>query len=146
MTYESFDFKIPIESEDYEDCSEFVVSQCENIIRRAIEEGRNKIYINTNLRLGLPMENINKVAGPFVEAWAFETFFDALSDGTNEYQLVNVEAQERLTMSDVILQFERTRRVGTGITAEVDVKATSVDIESSGKSPNITSFGRIRSA
>jgi hypothetical protein len=146
MTYDSLDFKVPIESEDYEECSDFVVMRCEAIVKKAIDENRNKIFINTNLRLGLPMENINKVAGPFVEAWAFEIFFDALNDGNNEYQLVNVEAQERLTMSDVILQFERTRKVGAGITAEVDVKATAVDIESSGKSPNITSFGRIRTA
>ena len=140
------EFKVPIESEDSEECSDFVVMQCEEIVKRAIEEGRNKIFINTNLRFGLPMENINKVAGPFVEAWAFEIFFDALSDGDNEYQLVNVEAQERLTLSDIILQFERNRKVGDAIIAEVDVKATSLDIEASGKSPNITSFERIRSA
>jgi hypothetical protein len=30
--------------------------------------GRNKIIINTNLKLGIPMENVNKIAGPFVEA------------------------------------------------------------------------------
>lgn len=33
-----------------------------------------------------------------------------------------------------------------GVTAEVDVKATAEDIDGSGKSPNITSFGRIRTA
>ena len=146
ITYDSLTFKIPVESADYEECSDFVVAQCEAIIKAAVEEGRNRIVINTNLRLGLPMENINKIAGPFVEAWAFEVFYDALNDGVNDYQLVHVEAQERLNMSDVILQFERTRIVGVGITAEVDVKATAEDIESSGKSPNITSFERIRSA
>ena len=146
MDYESLDFKIPVECEDYDECSGFVIGQCEAIVMRAIDDGRNKIHINTNLKLGLPMENINKVAGPFVEAWAFEIFFDALNDGENEYHLVNVEAQSRLTMADVILQFEKVRDVGNGVTAEVDVKATSADIASSGKGPNITSFGRIRSA
>ncbi len=34
----------------------------------------------------------------------------------------------------------------SGLTAEVDVKATAEDIESSGKSPNITSYARIRTA
>ena len=101
----------------------------------------NKIVINTNLRLGLPMENINKIAGPFVEAWAFEVFHDAFNDGKNEYHLVNVEAQERLYMADIILQFERKRKVGSGITAEVDVKATAEDIESSGKSPIVCCEG-----
>ena len=49
-------------------------------------------------------------------------------------------------MADVILQFRKERKVESGVTAEVDVKATAVDIESSGKSPNITSFKRIRTA
>ncbi len=112
----------------------------------AITLGRNKIIINTNLKLGLPMENINKIAGPFVEAWAVEIFHDVLADNNNSYSLINVEAKERLYMADVILQFRKERRVESGITAEVDVKATAEDIPSSGKSPNITSFQRIRSA
>jgi hypothetical protein len=49
-------------------------------------------------------------------------------------------------MADVILQFRIKRKVESGVTAEVDVKATAEDIESSGKSPNITSFARIRTA
>lgn len=49
-------------------------------------------------------------------------------------------------MADVILQFKKVRKKESGITAEVDVKATAEDIESSGKSPNITSFKRIRTA
>ena len=36
--------------------------------------------------------------------------------------------------------------VELGVTAEVDVKATAEDIENSGKSPNITSYARIRTA
>ncbi|MFZ1551890.1 MAG: restriction endonuclease, partial [Anaerolineae bacterium] len=56
------------------------------------------------------------------------------------------EAKERLYMADVILQFKKKRKVESGVTAEVDVKATAEDIESSGKSPNITSFQRIRTA
>jgi hypothetical protein len=90
------------------------------------------------------MENINKIAGPFVEAWAFEIFSDVLEDENNEYQLINVEAGERLNMADVILQFKRKRKNQSSITGYVDVKATSNDIKNSGKSPNITSFARIR--
>jgi hypothetical protein len=92
------------------------------------------------------MENINKIAGPFVEAWAVGVFQDVVEDKNNKYSLINVEAKERLYMADVILQFKKERKVESGITAEVDVKATSEDIESSGKSPNITAFKRIRSA
>lgn len=145
MTYENQTFKVPKESEDYQECSDFVTTSIESIIKEAIDTGENKIIINTNLRLGLPMENINKIAGPFIEAWAFQTFHK-LSQHKNKYQLINVEAVERLHMADVILQFQKKRRIESVITSEVDVKATAVDIENSGKSPNITSYARIRTA
>lgn len=146
MTYESHDLKTPVESEDYQECSEFVVSSIESIMKEAMDTGRNRIEINTNLKLGIPMENVNKIAGPFVEAWAFEIFTESLEDGENRYDLINVEAGERLNMADVILQFKKTRKRSSAVTGHVDVKATSKDIEGSGKSPNITSYARIRSA
>ena len=146
MTYESHDLKKPVEFEDYHECSEFVVSSIESIMKEAMDTGRNRIEINTNLKLGIPMENVNKVAGPFIEAWAFEIFTESLEDGENRYDLINVEAGERLNMADVILQFKKTRKRSSAITGHVDVKATSKDIEGSGKSPNITSYARIRSA
>jgi uncharacterized protein YlbG (UPF0298 family) len=57
------------------------------------------------------MENINKIAGPFVEAWAFETFSIVMENKDNKYQLINVQAQERLSKADVILQFKKKRKV-----------------------------------
>ena len=146
MKYKDLKFKVPKQCDDYDKCSQFVSTSIEAIIKAAIQSGRNKIVINTNLKLGLPMENINKIAGPFVEAWAVEVFQDVLEDKDNTYALINVEAQERLYMADVILQFKKARKAEIGITAEVDVKATAEDIASSGKSPNITSFKRIRTA
>ena len=144
--YNKLEFKIPVESDDYGDCSKYVIESIEKIIKEAIENGKNKIVINTNLRFGLPMENINKIAGPFVEAWAYQTFYEVLEDRNNKYSLINVEAKERLNIADIILQFKRQRKNESSITANVDVKATAEDIESSGKSPNITSYARIRSA
>jgi hypothetical protein len=144
--YEKLDFKIPVESEDYMQCSDFVVNSIETIIKDAIDTKRNQIIINTNLRLGIPMENVNKIAGPFVEAWAYEKFCEVLEDQNNVFQLINVEAAERLNMADVILQFKRLRKNQSAVTADIDVKATSNDIPNSGKSPNITSFARIRTA
>lgn len=144
--YEDAQFKIPHECDDYGECSKFVTDTVEQIIDDAITGGQNKIIINTNLKLGLPMENINKIAGPFVEAWAQEVFTDVLEDDHNKYNLINVEAKERLYRADIILQFKKQRKIESGITAEIDVKATSEDIKSSGKSPNITSFARIRTA
>ena len=144
--YDKLILKIPKESEDYIECSDFVVNAVERIIQKAMDEERNKIVINTSLRLGIPMENVNKIAGPFIEAWAHEIFSDVLEDENNEYQLINVEAGERLNMADIILQFKRKRKRQSSVTANVDVKATSNDIKNSGKSPNITSFARIRTA
>ncbi len=146
MTYDELELKQPIESEDYEECSDFILQSINKIMASAMDTGKNKIVINTNLKLGIPMENVNKIAGPFVEAWAFEIFSESLQDGLNDYNLINVEAGERLNMADIILQFKKTRKRCSSVTANVDVKATSNDIANSGKSPNITSFARIRSA
>lgn len=146
MEYHELNFKIPSQCNDYAKCSAFVTSSIEDIMRVAVDSGNNQIIINTNLKMGLPKENINKIAGPMIEAWACEVFHNVMVDKNNSYQLVNVEAQKRLHMADIILQFKKKRKVESGITAEVDVKSTSEDFESSGKSPNITSFKRIRTA
>lgn len=146
LSYHKFKLKIPLESSDYQECSNFAITKIESIINDAIDQKQNRIVINTNLRLGLPMENINKIAGPFVEAWAFETFSLVFEDVNNKYELINVEAQKRLNKADIILQFKKRRKIESVVTAEIDVKATAEDIESSGKSPNITSFSRIRTA
>lgn len=144
MTYNSHTFKIPQESDDYDQCSNFIIEHIESIIKDAIDSNNNKIFIDTNLKLGLPMENINKVAGPFVEAWAFEIFSDVIEDSNNKYNLINVESGKRLDLADIILQFKITRKNSNGVSGHVDVKTTSNDIKNSGKSPNITSFARIR--
>lgn len=141
--YAKLELKIPQESPDYASCSAFIVARVEQIMRDARDTGRNKIVINTNLRHGIPMENINKIAGPFVEAWAFEVFQDALE---SEYQLIHLEAGQRLNMADMVLQFRYTGKHQSAVTGHVDVKATSEDIKNSGKSLNITSFARIRTA
>lgn len=146
MNYEDFNIKKPIESPDYHKWSAFAIEQINHIVHKAIVEGENKIFIRTNLRLGLPMENINKIAGPFIEAWAQQTFQAIADDPSNPYYLVNVEAKERLYMADVILVFKRKDKSDSYINAEVDVKATAEDIKESGKSPNITSYARIRTA
>jgi hypothetical protein len=135
-------FKIPQESADYRECSDFVVEHIKAIMRDAIESGRNRIFIRTNLKRGLPLENINKVAGPFVEAWALEQFELIAADARNRYELINVQAGKRLDPFDIVLQFKRTG--GRYASANVDVKATAEDIVSAGKNPNITSFARIR--
>ena len=143
MKYEDLIFKVPVESKSYREDSAFVIKQMTNILNERKELGDNKIIINTNLKLGLPLENINKIAGPMIEAWAGEVFSGIRDKLDNKYSLINVEAQERLGMADIILQFKKGEEVLTG---NVDVKATANDIPNSGKGPNITSFSRIRTA
>lgn len=143
MQYEDLIFKVPYESPTYREDSYQVICNIIDILDKRRLQGDDKIILNTNLKKGLPLENINKIAGPMIEAWAVEVFEGIRDDKENIYNLVNVEAQERLGMADVILQFKKSQRVLTG---NVDVKATSNDISDSGKSPNITSFSRIRTA
>lgn len=143
MEYKDMLFKIPVESDTYEEDSKIVIEGINSILNDRMQIGDNKIIINTNLKLGLPLENINKIAGPMIEAWCFEVFSSIRDDLGNKYKLINVEAQQRLGMADIVLQF---RKYKSFITGNVDVKATAEDIEGSGKGPNITSFSRIRTA
>ena len=143
MKYDDLVFKIPKESKTYQKDSQFVTQQIKAILDQRRAVGDCKIVLNTNLKLGLPLENINKIAGPMIEAWACEVFTGIRDNLDNEYKLINVEAQQRLGMSDIVLQFKKN---GSIITGNIDVKATANDIPNSGKGPNITSFVRIRTA
>ena len=143
VKYEELKFKIPVESMTYREDSEFVVQKIVSILDERKKVKDNRIILNTNLKSGLPLKDINKIAGPMIEAWAFEVFAGIRDDSNNIYSLINAEAQDRLGMADIILQFRKSSSVVTG---NIDVKATSDDIKKSGRSPNITSFSRIRTA
>ena len=134
------DRKIPNENPAYPSWAEYVIRHISEIMRQAIESKNNLIMIRTNLRRGLPLENINKVAGPFVEAWALEQFEKIEEQTNNEFDLIHVEAGKRLAPFDIVLQFKRKQSTSGYISANIDVKATSQDIITSGKSPNITSY------
>jgi len=108
MTYNELIFKIPQESKTYREDSAFVVNRIISILDTRKNIGDNKIILNTNLKLGLPLENINKIAGPMIEAWAFEVFSGIRDGSDNNYSLINVEAQERLGMADITFQYRTT--------------------------------------
>lgn len=135
--------KLPKESPMYPKMSDGVCGAIRAIMEDAITNGNNKIYIRTNLKKGLPLENINKVAGPFVEAWALEKFEEISDKVGNKYGLINVEAGKRLDPFDMILQF-KVKGIEDYVSANIDSKATAEDIVTAGRSPNITSFARIR--
>lgn len=135
--------KFPKESPTYPKMSKGVCGAIRNMMKNSIKNGKNKIIIQTNLKHGLPLENINKIAGPFVEAWALEQFEEIADTVGNTYGLVNVEAGKRLDAFDMVLQF-KLKGIGDYVSVNVDSKSTAEDIVTSGKSPNITSFARIR--
>jgi len=144
MEYKKLNLKVPIENNNHYDLSCMVINNIDKIFKSAIKNNKNKIIINTNLKSGIPMENVNKIAGPFIEAWALETFTNDFEKKDNNKFFKKIEPGERLNMADIILDFKSKNNSGI-IKANVDVKATSNDIKNSGKSPNITSFSRIRS-
>lgn len=141
--YEGLSVKKPIEMDDYQENSKMAIDQIDKIIQNRISSGNNEIVVDVGLKRGIPMTNIHRIAAPIVEQWANEVFEEELEN--EKYDLVGVEVAEgRLDIVDVVLSFKRKNK--DGFNAQVDVKATSGDIETSGKSPNITSFVKIRSA
>ena len=59
MKYEDLILKKPEESKNYKNESEFVIETINRILLEKKEKNENKIIINTNLKMGLPLENIN---------------------------------------------------------------------------------------
>ena len=93
MKYDELKFKMPVESDTYREDSEFVVSKIIGILDGRMAVNDNKIILNTNLKAGLLLKDINKLAGPLIEAWAFEIFAGIRDDDSNVYSLINAEAQ-----------------------------------------------------
>jgi hypothetical protein len=67
------------------------------VVQTALEQGNNKIILNTTLKFGLPMENISKVAGPIIE---MEVFRD-------RHKQFTIESRPCLDMADVLSQFKK---------------------------------------
>lgn len=86
MKYEELKLKIPVESASYNAESRTAVKQITDIFTERLKTSSNKIIVSTNLKQGLPLENINKIAGPLIEAWAGEILVDAMVSG-NRYCL-----------------------------------------------------------
>ena len=82
LKYDELKFKMPVESDTYREDSEFVVSKIIGILDGRMAVNDNKIILNTNLKAGLPLKDINKLAGPLIEAWAFEIFAGIRDDWT----------------------------------------------------------------
>lgn len=88
MTYDDLILKIPVESASYYDDSTFVIQQIRSVLAERKAANDAKVVLNTILKRGLPLENINKIAGPLIEAWAFEVFSGIRGITNNKYNLI----------------------------------------------------------
>lgn len=136
---------MPAERADYWERSDYVRTRLEKLFNSTLKSGENEIRISTSLRQGLPLSNINQLAGAFIEAWAQERL-ELVMKGLegyelDHYQLSAVANGERGGLADIMLQFKRGKQT---LEAGVDVKATASDIPGSGRMPNITSYAKIR--
>ena len=142
--------KIPKESDSYQEQSNFVLKMINNMVSKAFDSGNKQITLDTNIHGEFPLDNINKIAAPLIEAWAGTVFENISVVSENEFNLVNVEVgTKRTDLADVILQFKRTNLTQPNpcyITGSIDTKSTTDTIKNSGKGPNITSFAKIRTA
>lgn len=144
MDYQGYTVKKPKESKNYKKVSENILKVINGMVNDAFDNGKKQIIINTNIESDFPLDNINKIAAPLIEAWAADVFSKVKENANNDYNLINVQVSTgRTDLADVILQFKKTDNYST---ANVDVKSSADTIANSGKSPNITSFSKIRTA
>ena len=111
----------------YKAISESSIAAIDRVMTWAKEQDRNKILIDTNLKLGIPRENVNKVAGPFIEAWAYEVFNDYV-DAISDENIAKVEPGSRLNLADIIMHICNVDPSVKNTEIQIDVKATSYDI------------------
>lgn len=146
MDYANLDVKKPIENKNYKSISQDIIKAINAMVQNALDEGNNKVEINTNIKGTFPLDNINKIAAPLIEAWAAEVFRKVKDKENRTFDLINVQVgTNRTDLADIVLQFHK-KESDRYSTANVDVKSTADSIKKAGKSPNITSFAKIRTA
>lgn len=116
------------------------------MVQIEFDNGNNKIRIDTSIKGVFPIDNVNKIAAPLIESWCAEVFKKVKDDSNNLFDLINVQVgTKRTDLADIVLQFHKSND-DVYSTANVDVKSTADSIKKAGKSPNITSFAKIRTA
>lgn len=150
MDYKNLTVKKPVEDNNYEEESNFLISSINKMVQYAFDNGKKQIRLNTNIFGDFPLSNINKIAAPLIESWAANIFSDISNNTNNKYSLINVDTgKKRTDLADIVLQFKRNTdkdKKEVYSTGNIDVKSTTDTIKKSGRSPNITSFAKIRSA
>src|SRR4030042_5612599 len=122
--------------------SVYTISLLDNILKNLIKNNESHIHISTNLRKGFPLENINKIAGPFAEAWLQEKI-ENICLHPNEYIFSDYEGGARLDFYDIKFHL-KNEAIGVDRDIFIDTKSAALDIPTSGLGSNLTSYIRIR--
>ena len=80
MTYDSLDFKIPVESDDYEDCSDFVVKQC-----------KARVMTNQNIILGCALDQMSSFPDETFDLIIADPPYNLGKDYGNNHDLKGVQ-------------------------------------------------------
>lgn len=110
------------------------------IIQKAQKnETTNKVQIETNLECNVPVKDIHKIAGPFIDEWVCETFRGAQRE---DEHIKRVVSKESSSLEDIFITLEIE---GKMIDILIDVKSASLAKgNNAGKGSNLTSFRKIR--
>lgn len=108
--------------------------------KATIDPSINKVLLSTNLKRGLPVKDIHKLAGPLTDEWVYQVLNDIASDSSNQYGIYCVESKDSSSLDDVSFKIK-----GIEETILIDVKSASLEKgDRAGKSSNLTSFRKIR--
>lgn len=104
------------------------------------DEDVNKVILSTNLKRGLPVKDIHKIAGPLTDEWVYQVLNDVAEDADNKYGIYDVQSKDSSSLDDVSIRIK-----GIEETILIDVKSASLEKgDRAGKSSNLTSFRKIR--
>lgn len=104
------------------------------------DETINKVLLSTNLKRGLPVKDIHKLAGPLTDEWVYQVLNEIAENPNNKYGIYCVESKDSSSLDDVSFKIK-----GINETILVDVKSASLEKGNrAGKSSNLTSFRKIR--
>lgn len=99
----------------------------------------NKVQIETNLECNVPVKDIHKIAGPFIDEWVCETF--RVAQHKDEH-IKKVISKESSSLEDIFISLEIE---GKEVDVFIDVKSASLAKgNNAGKGSNLTSFRKIR--
>lgn len=103
-------------------------------------EAANKVRIDTNLECNVPGKDIHKIAGPFIDEWVYETFYNAQKKFDNAIK--SVISKESGSLEDVLVRLELDSKQYDIL---IDVKSASLAKGNNvGKGSNLTSFRKMR--